>query len=47
MVKELASILGYKSMTSAGRRGSNKDVNELIMRGQRVREGYSEDAKQG
>lgn len=47
MVKELASILGDKSMTSTGRRGSNKDENELIMRGQRVREGYTEDAKQG
>lgn len=46
MVKELASILGDKSMTSAGRGGSNKDVNELIMRGQRVGEGYTEDAKQ-
>lgn len=46
-VKEPASILGVKSMTSAGRTGSNKDENELIMRGQRVKEGKTQDAKQG
>lgn len=36
-VKDLVSILRGKSMISAGSRGSNKDVNELIMRGQRVK----------
>lgn len=46
-VKELASTLGVKSMTFAGRTGSNKDEDELIMRGQRVKEGKTQDAKQG
>lgn len=46
-VKDLASILGVKSMTFAGGTGSNKDENELIMRGQRVKEGKTQDAKQG
>lgn len=37
MVKELASILGDKSMTSAGRTGSNKDVNELDKESERAK----------